>query len=61
MSELIDFVDPISGSKVGAMSSSMVTFPSGAVVYGSTCQHRPKRLRKTEKLAGWHLKEASDG
>jgi hypothetical protein len=57
MSELIDFVDPITGSKIGAMSSSMVTFPSGAVVYGTSCIHKPSRLRKNERLAGWHLKE----
>jgi hypothetical protein len=53
MTGLIDFVDPITGSKVGAFPSAMVTFPSGGVVYGPECQHRPKRFRKTEKLAGW--------
>jgi hypothetical protein len=61
MSELVDFVDPITGSKIGAFPSAMVEFPSGGVVYGPTCQHRPSRLRKNERLAGWHLEEVSDG
>ena len=47
--KLLDFVDPVTGMVVGALPSSVVTFPSGHTIYGPTAD-RPKRLRKTEHL-----------